>query len=159
VDGDVEQPPAALQVPLDQRVDREARAERRRAEHHAAAGRPQVADLRRGHRGSMAEPDRRIASAHSGASIRYRRPTRPASQNHISPATPMGATPTDDGTTFRVWAPHAQAVYVVQGGSAAYAPADADLLVEGSVYPGHWTGFFEGVGDGSLYRFWIVGAD
>ena len=37
----------------------------------------------------------------------------PASLDHIHPGTPMGANLIADGATFRVWAPHARAVYVV----------------------------------------------
>ena len=36
----------------------------------------------------------------------------PASQDHITPATRMGANLVADGTTFRVWAPAARAVYI-----------------------------------------------
>ena len=36
----------------------------------------------------------------------------PASQDHITTATRMGANLVADGTTFRVWAPAARAVYI-----------------------------------------------
>src|SRR5688572_11874271 len=83
----------------------------------------------------------------------------PASQRHISSATPPGATLTADGATFRTWAPHALAVYRVAGQPgglpAAYVPQDADLLVKNA--DDHWTGFFLGVNDGDLYRYYVIG--
>src|ERR1700741_4172817 len=80
-----------------------------------------------------------------------------ASQRHITPNTPMGATLVDGGATFRVWAPRAREVYVALGDTRAYRPLPGDRLVEGPS-PGHWAGFMPGVGEGDYYRFYVVGA-
>jgi 1,4-alpha-glucan branching enzyme len=79
-----------------------------------------------------------------------------ASQNHIGPHTPMGAKLIDGGATFRVWAPHAEAVHIALGESDTYQPDDGDLLIK-NPHTGHWTGFVPGVMDGGRYRFWIKG--
>jgi 1,4-alpha-glucan branching enzyme len=81
----------------------------------------------------------------------------PTSQSHISPQTPMGATPTGDGATFRVWAPGAAHVYIALGDVSAYRPRPQDELVVNPA-TGHWTGFVPGVSDGDHYRFYVVGA-
>ena len=49
----------------------------------------------------------------------------PASLDHITPNTPMGANLIADGATFRVWAPHADAVYILGdfNGRAGTTPA------------------------------------
>jgi len=80
----------------------------------------------------------------------------PASQQHITASTPMGANLAAGGATFRVWAPGASAVHVCRGGAGAYVPAPADALVKNQA-TGHFTGFFAGVTDGTPYRFWVVG--
>ena len=72
----------------------------------------------------------------------------PASQQHVTVDTPMGATPVADGATFRVWAPRAAEVYLARGDTAAYRPVPQDALVC-NPGTGHWTGFFPGVTDGS----------
>src|SRR4051812_19961951 len=77
-------------------------------------------------------------------------------QSHVSGSTPMGATLVADGATFRLWAPAAEHVYVVIDGAGAYHPRPDDELVKDPV-SGHWTGFVAGVGDGSKYRFFVVG--
>ena len=80
----------------------------------------------------------------------------PTSQQHVSDATPMGATLVDGGATFRVWAPGARSVHVVVGGIDGYSPSPDDALVrhaDGQC----WTGFVPGVTDGTKYRFWVVG--
>jgi 1,4-alpha-glucan branching enzyme len=79
-----------------------------------------------------------------------------ASQLHISPSTPMGANLVDGGVTFRVWAPGATHVYVALNGDDGYRPRDEDELVKDPA-SGHWTGFFPGAGDGTLYHFWVEG--
>ncbi|HEX4965643.1 MAG TPA: alpha amylase C-terminal domain-containing protein [Thermoanaerobaculia bacterium] len=84
----------------------------------------------------------------------------PASQDHVSPATPIGVTPLPDGATFKVWAPEAQAVYLVwhpagEPEPGAQRPGEDCLLVRDS--GGYWTGFFPGVTEGALYRFWTIG--
>jgi 1,4-alpha-glucan branching enzyme len=80
----------------------------------------------------------------------------PASQEHISGATPMGATLVDGGATFRVWAPRTRSVHVTFVGVEGYAHTPDTALVENS-HSHHWTGFFPDVTDGTRYRFWIVG--
>lgn len=80
------------------------------------------------------------------------------SQTNISPATPMGANlVAGGGTTFRVWAPRATAVYVngVFGGTPRIGQTN-DLLMAKDAN-GYWTGFVPGAGDGDLYHFWVVG--
>jgi 1,4-alpha-glucan branching enzyme len=78
-----------------------------------------------------------------------------ASQDHIGASTPMGATLTGDGATFRVWAPGALGVHVVfDGGGPPRSPTD-ELVKDPAT--GHWTGFFRGVVDGTRYRFWVEG--
>ena len=79
-----------------------------------------------------------------------------ASQEHISPATPMGATVVEGGATFRVWAPGVRSVHVAFGGIKGYVPSPGDALVEDPASH-HWTGYFPGVVDGTNYRFWVVG--
>jgi 1,4-alpha-glucan branching enzyme len=84
----------------------------------------------------------------------------PASQTHITADTPMGINLVPGGATFRVWAPAAEAVYVVlrdfdQSQPGHWTPNEADKLQR---YPdGRWAGFFRGVAEGSPYRFWTVG--
>lgn len=78
-----------------------------------------------------------------------------ASQDHITSSTPMGATLTGGGATFRVWAPGALHVYVTFDGGGQ-APSPSDELVKDPP-TGHWTGFFPGVVDGAKYRYWVEG--
>jgi 1,4-alpha-glucan branching enzyme len=84
----------------------------------------------------------------------------PASQQQINLGTPNGANLVSGGATFRTWAPNANEVYVVLNDAGDDLPADwskndGDLLVKDSL--GYWGGFFPGVKDGDLYRFWVVG--
>ena len=79
----------------------------------------------------------------------------PASQDHIDAATPMGATLTGGGATFRVWAPGALHLYVSFNGGGQ-APSPSDELVKDPA-TGHWTGFFPGVSDGARYRYRVEG--
>ena len=84
----------------------------------------------------------------------------PASQEHIHPRTPMGATLVADGATFRVWAPAARAVYAITdelgaARAAGWTPKDKDLLARQP--DGAWTGFVHGLRDGSSYRYWVAG--
>jgi 1,4-alpha-glucan branching enzyme len=80
----------------------------------------------------------------------------PASQQYITPDTPMGATLVQGGATFRTWAREAQQVYIaVQPHANPYPKPDADLLVSDG--QGHWTGFIPNLADGALYRFYVVG--
>ena len=78
----------------------------------------------------------------------------PASLTHIHPDTPMGATLLAGGATFRCWAPHAKAVYVV-GDFNHRIRNDAALLTRDQ--QGHWRGFFPGVRDRQRYMFYVVG--
>lgn len=79
----------------------------------------------------------------------------------MSPARPsvrpgMGAIPYDGGTTFRVWAPHAQAVFVT--GTFDDWAMDRTALApdEGNEGPaGTWSVDVPGVGPGAEYRFTI----
>jgi 1,4-alpha-glucan branching enzyme len=80
----------------------------------------------------------------------------PASQEHVTDATPVGAVLSAGGATFRVWAPDARSVHVALGGIEGYTPTPRDALVE-NPRTQHWTGFFPGVADGTKYRFWVVG--
>ncbi len=78
-------------------------------------------------------------------------------QPNISNVTPMGATLVDGGTTFRVFAPRATAVYLngTLGGKIYNAQTGDRLLSKDT--NGYWTGFQAGAKDGDQYRFWIVG--
>jgi 1,4-alpha-glucan branching enzyme len=78
----------------------------------------------------------------------------PASLDHIYLGTPMGANLIADGTTFRVWAPQARAVYVI-GDFNQRVRNDASLLTRDEF--GHWRGFIPGVRDRERYMFYVVG--
>jgi 1,4-alpha-glucan branching enzyme len=80
----------------------------------------------------------------------------PLSQEHIAPKTPMGANLTAGGTTFRLWAPNADHVYLVLNPGDRYVANPDDELVKDSA-SGHWTGFAPGMGEGAQYKFWVVG--
>src|SRR3954451_8586534 len=69
----------------------------------------------------------------------------------------MGVRLVAGGATLRGWAPGAGHVYVVLRGGGDYVPRPEDELQlrEGT---GDWTGFVAGVRDGSLYRWFVVGA-
>lgn len=78
----------------------------------------------------------------------------PASLDHIHPGTPMGATLTAGGATFRVWAPQAKAVYAI-GEFNQRVRNDASLLTRDEF--GHWRGFIPGVRDRQRYLFYVIG--
>jgi 1,4-alpha-glucan branching enzyme len=80
------------------------------------------------------------------------------SQLWITPDTPMGATLTGGGATFRAWAPRATAVYVCGqfNGLAQWSPRPANLMLADG--RGYWTGFVPGAKDGDLYKFFVAGA-
>ncbi len=78
-------------------------------------------------------------------------------QQGINAGTPMGATLTANGATFRVWAPGATAVHVALEAGTSFTPTPADAL-EKNPATGHWTGFVDGVADGTAYRYWVIGA-
>ena len=78
----------------------------------------------------------------------------------ITADTPMGANLIPGGTTFRVWAPTADAVHIaLHGGGhpdpAHWRPEAGNKLIRDQ--NGYWGGFVPGVGEGALYRFWTVG--
>ena len=66
----------------------------------------------------------------------------------------MGAIPYDGGTTFRVWAPHAEAVFVT-GTFDGWAGDATPLAREGDRAPGTWSCDVEDVRTGAEYRFTI----
>ncbi len=66
----------------------------------------------------------------------------------------MGANLIADGTTFRVWAPQAQAVYAI-GDFNHRVRNPASLLTRDEV--GHRRGFISGVRDRARYMFYVVG--
>lgn len=74
--------------------------------------------------------------------------------------TPMGATVVEGGVTFRTWAEHASAVYLVTetadtGGWQSYVPSPADRMQ--SLGDGTFALGVEGLGEGAAYLFWVVG--
>jgi 1,4-alpha-glucan branching enzyme len=80
--------------------------------------------------------------------------TMPASLEHISPDTPMGANLIADGATFRVWAPQAHSVHAI-GDFNNRLRDDASLLTRDD--RGHWRGFIPGPRDRQHYMFYVVG--
>ena len=78
----------------------------------------------------------------------------PASLQYIAPDTPMGATLIGDGATFRVWAPHARAVYALCDCND-HQRSDASLLTRDD--HGHWRGFIPGARDRQRYMFYVIG--
>jgi 1,4-alpha-glucan branching enzyme len=74
----------------------------------------------------------------------------------IAPATHpgMGAIPRRGWTTFRVWAPHAEAVFVT-GTFDDWAGDRTALLPDGDGSSGTWSADVPGVGPGDEYRFTI----
>ena len=82
----------------------------------------------------------------------------PASQAHLTPNTPLGATLVAGGATFRCWAPQARAVYVALTHAPVSEPwpkPDGQLLQQDE--RGLWGGFFAPVSDGDSYLFYVVG--
>ncbi len=71
-----------------------------------------------------------------------------------SPRPGMGAIPYPGGTTFRVWAPHATAVFVT-GTFDDWAADRAALHPDGDGSSGTWSADIPGVGAGAEYRFTI----
>lgn len=78
----------------------------------------------------------------------------PASLQHISSSTPMGATLVGGGATFRVWAPNASALHV-RGSFNGFTIQDDALLLKDE--RGYWRGFVDGVSDGDRYKYWVTG--
>lgn len=79
------------------------------------------------------------------------------SQDGIDEHTPLGATISRDGATFKVWAPLAKAVYLngVFAGAEFEKQTEARLLAKDPF--GFWTGFQAGARDGDRYRYFVVG--
>lgn len=78
----------------------------------------------------------------------------PASLEHITASTPMGATLVAGGATFRVWAPHAHTIHVVGSFNGFTKRDDAALIQQPD---GYWHGFIAGVSEGATYKFRITG--
>jgi 1,4-alpha-glucan branching enzyme len=79
------------------------------------------------------------------------------SQDNIGAQTPMGATLVPaGGTTFRVWAPRATAVYLngVFSGATLDQANPAGLMQNSG---NSWTGYLSTAGEGDFYRYWVVG--
>jgi len=70
----------------------------------------------------------------------------------------MGANPHRKGTTFRVWAPHASAVFVT-GTFDEWAGDRTSLQRDGDGSTGTWSADVPGVGPGAEYRFTIRTGD
>ena len=66
----------------------------------------------------------------------------------------MGAIPHESSTTFRVWAPHAEAVFVT-GTFDGWAADRTALEPDGDGSSGTWSAEISGVGPGAEYRFTI----
>jgi 1,4-alpha-glucan branching enzyme len=77
-----------------------------------------------------------------------------ASQQNITPATPMGANLVQGGATFRVWAPRAKMVHIC-GDFNNWTRDDASLLVKNG--DDRWTGFMPNARDGDKYKFYVTG--
>src|SRR3712207_2370195 len=78
----------------------------------------------------------------------------PASLDHVTARTPMGANLVADGATFRMWAPNATAVHV-RGSFNGFAVQEDASLTKGDL--GYWHGFIPGVKDRDAYKYWITG--
>ncbi len=70
----------------------------------------------------------------------------------------MGAIPYDGGTTFRVWAPHADAVFVT-GTFDDWATDRTPLAQDSDATTGTWSADVAGIEAGEEYRFTIRTAD
>lgn len=70
----------------------------------------------------------------------------------------MGAIPSRSGTTFRVWAPHAQAVFVT-GTFDDWAGASTALARDDDGASDTWSAHVDGVEPGAEYKFTIRTAD
>lgn len=78
-------------------------------------------------------------------------------QQNISANTPLGATITSNGASFRVWAPRATSVYLTGtfAGTTYGQPTDDRLLAKDA--NGYWGGFQAGAKDGDPYKYWVIG--
>ncbi len=74
----------------------------------------------------------------------------------IGANTPLGANLTNNGATFRVWAPAASEVHLkLNQPTASFTPGPGTILTKDA--NGFWGGFVAGVKDGDAYRFFVVG--
>jgi 1,4-alpha-glucan branching enzyme len=83
----------------------------------------------------------------------------PLPQSFITSSTPMGANIIAGGTTFKVWGPSAQAVYLngTFGGVNRWTTnTDASLLLTKDAN-GFWTGFLAGAAEADQYKFYVIG--
>jgi 1,4-alpha-glucan branching enzyme len=86
----------------------------------------------------------------------------PTSTAGIDRATPLGATVTPAGVTFRLWAPEAREVYVLTDGALpaaerpGFAPSPDDAMIR--LGDGSWGALVPDLEDGAPYRFWVVGS-
>jgi 1,4-alpha-glucan branching enzyme len=73
----------------------------------------------------------------------------------------MGANLVPGGVTFRLWAPSAQNVYVLTGAQlqaaeqSGFQPGPDSAMF--SLGDGSWSAYVAGLGDGTPYRFWVMG--
>jgi 1,4-alpha-glucan branching enzyme len=81
------------------------------------------------------------------------------SQRYITPNTPTGATLAKRGATFKVWAPHARAVFLngCFGGQDAWFGERSDSWLMQKAEDGYWTGYERKARDGDQYKFFVVG--
>ena len=79
-------------------------------------------------------------------------------QTYIAANTPMGATLTGDGATFRCWAPRATSVYLTGTFSGVVVDGQMPAHALVSNGQGYWTGFWAGAKEGDLYRLLVIGA-
>jgi 1,4-alpha-glucan branching enzyme len=85
----------------------------------------------------------------------------PTSRTGVGSRTPLGAEVVAGGTTFRLWAPGAQQVFVLTGTSLraaeqpGFLPSPDDAMF--ALGDGTWAAFVSGMDEGAPYRFWIVG--
>src|SRR5271157_2339127 len=77
----------------------------------------------------------------------------PARASDVGLHSPMGATPTPDGTTLRCWAPSAKSVHVLT--SATDQPSDGNRL--NPLGDGTWAGLVPDLREGASYLFWVNG--
>jgi 1,4-alpha-glucan branching enzyme len=79
----------------------------------------------------------------------------------ITRDTPLGATLTQNGVAFRIWAPEAKQVFVLTDGALHTANRpDFAPHAETTMAPlgdGTWGAFVLNLGEAAPYRFWVVG--
>jgi len=86
----------------------------------------------------------------------------PTTRTNIDFTTPLGATPTASGVTFRLWAPLAQQIFILTGASLqaaeqpGFSPSRDDAMF--ALSDGTWGALVPGIGEGASYRFWVVGS-